>query len=56
MDVRMEPSWKEVLKQEFTKPYFLQIVTHLKTERASGKTIYPPGSRIFQAFDSTPFP
>lgn len=55
MDVRIEPGWKEVLKHEFTKPYFLQIVTHLKTERASGRQIYPPGPQIFQAFDSTPF-
>ena len=55
MDVRIEPAWKEVLKEEFSKPYFQQIVLHLKTERAQGKTIYPPGSQIFQAFDSTPF-
>ncbi|GGA96380.1 uracil-DNA glycosylase [Puia dinghuensis] len=55
MDVKIEESWKEVLKQEFNKPYFLQIVTHLKTERISGKTIYPPGSLIFNAFNTTPF-
>ena len=55
MDVKMEPSWKEVLKNEFTKPYFLEIVTFLKTERAAGKTIYPPGPLIFNAFNQTPF-
>ncbi len=55
MNVKIEESWKEVLKHEFTKPYFLQIVTHLKTERASGKIIYPPGQLIFNAFDKTPF-
>jgi uracil-DNA glycosylase len=55
MDVKIEASWKEVLKQEFVKPYFLQIVTFLKTERAAGKIIYPPGSLIFHAFDKTPF-
>jgi uracil-DNA glycosylase len=55
MNVKIEDSWKEVLKPEFTKPYFLQIVTHLKTERATGKTIYPQGSSIFNAFDKTPF-
>ena len=37
MDVKMEASWKEVLKNEFTKPYFQQIVTFLKTEKAAGK-------------------
>ena len=55
MDVKIEPSWKEVLKQEFTKPYFLQVTTHLKTERATGAVIYPPGSLIFNAFEQTPF-
>lgn len=55
MDVQMESSWKEVLNNEFTKPYFLQIATHLKVERATGKKIYPPGSQIFNAFDKTPF-
>ena len=44
MDVKMEASWKEALKNEFTKPYFQQIVTFLKTEKAAGKIIYPPGS------------
>ncbi|MEO6722534.1 MAG: uracil-DNA glycosylase [Ferruginibacter sp.] len=55
MDVKMEPSWKEVLKNEFTKSYFLEIVTFLKTERSAGKVIYPPGPLIFNAFNQTPF-
>jgi uracil-DNA glycosylase len=55
MDVKIEASWKAVLKEEFTKPYFLQIVTFLKTEKAAGKIIYPPGPLIFNAFNQTPF-
>jgi len=55
MDVKIEPSWKEVLYQEFSKPYFLQIVTFLRTEKLAGKTIYPPGGLIFNAFNTTPF-
>lgn len=55
MDVQMEASWKEVLKNEFTRPWFLEIVTILKTERAAGKIIYPPGPLIFNAFNQTPF-
>ena len=55
MDVQIEPSWKEVLQHEFTKPYFQQIITFLKTEKASGKIIYPPGGLIFNAFLQTPF-
>ncbi len=55
MDVKIEASWREVLKNEFTKPYFLQVVTFLKTEKAAGKIIYPPGALIFNAFNQTPF-
>ena len=55
MDVTIEASWKEVLADEFKKPYFKQIAEHLKTEKKQGKTIYPPGSQIFHAFEATPF-
>jgi uracil-DNA glycosylase len=55
MDVKIEDSWKTVLKNEFSKPYFLEAVTFLKTERALGKIIYPPGSLIFNSFNTTPF-
>jgi uracil-DNA glycosylase len=54
MDVKIEPSWKRLLKTEFDKPYFQNIVLHLKTEKEQGKTIYPPGSFIFNAFNTTP--
>ncbi len=55
MDVKIEESWKEVLKDEFPKSYFQQITAHLKTEKATGATIYPPGPLIFNAFNTTPF-
>jgi uracil-DNA glycosylase len=55
MDVKIEDSWKSVLKHEFSKPYFLEAVTFIKTEKALGKIIYPPGSLIFQSFNITPF-
>lgn len=55
MDVKIEASWKEVLQEEFNKPYFEQIVLFLKQEKQSGKTIYPPGQLIFNAFEKTPF-
>ena len=56
MDVKIEESWKEILKEEFDKTYFQQIVTFLKAEKSAGKIIYPPGQLIFNAFDKTPFP
>lgn len=54
MDVKIESSWKEILKTEFNKSYFQQIVLHIKTEKSQGKTIYPPGGLIFNAFNTTP--
>lgn len=54
-DVRIEDGWKQVLAEEFAKPYFSQIKRFLVQERESGKVIYPPGPLIFRAFDATPF-
>ena len=55
MEVNIHPSWKRLLKTEFEKDYFKQLVTFLKTEKAQKKIIYPPGPQIFNAFDFTPF-
>ena len=55
MDIQIEESWKKVLKEEFEKTYFQHVITFLKAEKASGKTIYPPGPLIFNAFRQTPF-
>lgn len=54
-NVRIEESWKNVLSDEFEKPYFEALVSFIKKEKSAGKTIYPPGSLIFNAFNSTPF-
>lgn len=53
MDVKIESSWKEALKEEFEKPYFKQLVEFVKSEYQT-QTVYPPGNRIFSAFDFTP--
>lgn len=54
VEVRIEKSWKDALAGEFGKPYFESLVRFLHKEKAEGKTIYPPGSQIFRAFDLTP--
>lgn len=54
MDVKIESSWKEALKEEFEKPYFIKLVEFIKSEYRT-QTVYPPGNRIFSAFDFTPF-
>jgi uracil-DNA glycosylase len=53
--VKIEPSWKDQLQEEFEKPYFQELAAWLKAEKANGKTIYPPGPLIFNAFEQTPF-
>ena len=54
MDVKIEQSWKEALKDEFEKPYFESLVRFLHEERAKGRKIFPPGGQIFKAFELTP--
>ncbi len=56
MDVKIEDSWKEAMKEEFDKPYFCQLVKTLHEEKAAGTTIFPPGGEIFKAFSLTPLP
>lgn len=54
-NVKIEASWKAALQDEFIQPYFQSIATFLRKEKKNGKTIYPPGSLIFNAFNTTPF-
>jgi uracil-DNA glycosylase len=55
IDVQINDTWKTALKAQFELPYFQDIVHFLKTEKDAGKTIYPPGKLIFNAFNLTPF-
>lgn len=52
--VQIEQGWKDLLKQEFEKPYFDQLSTFLHKEKTQGTKIYPPGTLIFKAFELTP--
>ncbi|MFH0928053.1 MAG: uracil-DNA glycosylase [bacterium] len=54
MDVKIDPSWKAALGEEFEKPYFKELTAFVKSEYLS-KKIFPPPKQIFQAFDATPF-
>ncbi|PIE82334.1 MAG: uracil-DNA glycosylase [Cardiobacteriales bacterium] len=53
--VKLEPSWKAVLINEFSQPYFVQIKTILKTAQQQGIKTYPPNKLLFNAFSQTPF-
>ncbi len=54
MNVRIEPSWKEQLSEEFEKAYFANLTDFIRNEYRQ-RTIYPPGSYIFNAFEHCPF-
>lgn len=53
-DVRIEPSWKKVLKEEFGKDYFRRLTEFVKSEYKSA-VVYPPPGEIFHAFELCPF-
>ena len=53
MDVKIENSWKEALKNEFEKPYFASLCDFVRQEYKTS-TIYPPASLIFNAFNLCP--
>ena len=54
MDVKIEPSWKHVLQNEFDKDYFIKLTDFVKNEYKT-KLTFPPASLIFNAFDQCPF-
>ncbi len=55
IDPQIDSSRKDILWDEFQKPYFLEIKKFLQKERSEWKTVYPAWNQIFNAFDKTPF-
>jgi uracil-DNA glycosylase len=53
-DVRIQPKWKEMLLNEFEKPYWETLTTFVRGEYVSRK-VYPPAKQVFHAFDLCPF-
>ena len=53
-DIKLHESWLVHLEPEFEKEYMLELKAFLKAEKNQGKTIYPPGSLIFNALNTTP--
>jgi len=50
---KIEESWQLALQDEFSASYFIALREFLKEEKKK-KVIYPPGARIFAAFNFTP--
>jgi uracil-DNA glycosylase len=55
LDPKIENSWKQVLYEEFQSDYFLKLKSFLQEERKN-QQVFPPGGKIFEAFNLTPFP
>lgn len=54
MNVNIEPGWHNALSAQWQQPYFRELAGWVK-ERYATHTVYPPGRRIFAAFDLCPF-
>lgn len=54
MNVKIAASWKSHLEPEFEKDYFKKLVEFVKVEYQTQK-VYPPGSKIFNAFEKCSF-
>ena len=53
--IQIDDTWREVLRKEFTAPYFLEIKKFLQAEKQKGHVVFPPGKFIFNAYNLTPF-
>jgi len=53
--IQLEATWLERLEGEFAKPYMASLRQFLLERKRTGAMIYPPGPKIFNALNSTPF-
>ena len=53
--VKISDSWFKYLASEFNSDYMKDLSKFLRVEKSKNKIIYPKGSRIFHAFNLTPF-
>jgi len=54
-EIKLDPSWKQHLGGEFEKPYMKDLRSFLKHQYELGKKVYPSGSQIFNALNTTHF-
>ncbi|MBR5457981.1 MAG: uracil-DNA glycosylase [Kiritimatiellae bacterium] len=54
MENLLEESWREVLADEFKKPYFAKLKSFI-SEAYEKTMVFPPREKIFAAFSHTPF-
>lgn len=50
----MHESWKRLLADEFTQPYFKDLTEFVRAEREN-HVVFPPSSQVFEALRLTPY-
>ncbi|MFC4210321.1 uracil-DNA glycosylase [Pedobacter lithocola] len=55
MSAALEPGWLAVLEEEFDKDYMKNLKAFLTEEKQKGHQVFPKGSDIFNALNTTPF-
>jgi uracil-DNA glycosylase len=53
--VRLEASWKARVGDYLERPDMRALAQFLRSERAAGRIVFPPGPQLFAALDATPF-
>lgn len=51
----LEPSWRQALAPELSKPYIAHLMAFVERERLGAIPVYPPAPLVFNAFWQTPY-
>ncbi|MBD5193979.1 MAG: uracil-DNA glycosylase [Bacteroidales bacterium] len=54
MDVKIEPTWRSRLSEQWDSEYFKELTDFVRREYRT-TTVFPPAGKIFAAFDAAPF-
>ena len=54
-EIKLDPSWQNIVSEEFHKPYMEELKSFLLKEIQDGQVIYPKGNKIFNAMNITAF-
>jgi len=53
--IQLDPSWKAHVGDYLRRPDMQELAAFLRTRKAAGAKVYPPGADLFAALDATPF-
>lgn len=53
--IQLPPDWLDMVGNQFDQPHMVKLKEFLLQEKKSGQVVYPRGTEIFNAFNTTPF-